>query len=236
MTVILILGYDLILVFTIDDLLKVKDRIQTKAKLIDMDLQVPENCYQLYERVKKDKIDVLINNAGFGVFGKFDKTDLVKELDMIDLNIKAVHILTKLFLRDMKKRNSGYILNISSSSAFQPGPLMAAYYATKAYVLRLTTAIYEELRREKSKVVVSVLCPGPVYTNFNKVANVEFNLRSLSSDYVAKYAIDKMFKKKLIIIPGLHMQILYFFSRILPTKIILMITYNIQRRKTSEKL
>ena len=91
------LGYDVILVArNKDDLLKVKDRIQTKAKLIDMDLQVPENCYQLYERVKKDKIDVLINNAGFGVFGKFDKTDLVKELDMIDLNIKAVHI-TKLF-------------------------------------------------------------------------------------------------------------------------------------------
>ena len=230
-------GYDLILVARDKkELEEVKHIIKTNARIIDLDLTIEDNCYKLYELVKKDNIDILVNNAGFGVFGKFDKTDLDIELEMINLNIKAVNILTKLFLRDMKKRNKGYILNVSSSSAFQAGPLMAVYYATKAYILRLTLAIYEELRREKSKVVVSVLCPGPVRTNFNKVANVEFELRSLSSGYVAKYGIDMMFKNKLVIVPGFYMRFLHLLSRILPTKLALVITYNIQRRKTSKKL
>jgi short-subunit dehydrogenase len=150
---------------------------------------------------------------------------------MIDLNIKSLHTLTKLFLKDMKAKDHGYILNVSSSAAFQPGPLMATYYATKAYVLRLTTALYEELRKDGSSVVVSTLCPGPVRTNFNKVANVDFELQSLTSSYVAKYAIDSMFKKKLIIIPGLYMKIACIFSRIISTKSILKISYKIQRRK-----
>jgi short-subunit dehydrogenase len=150
---------------------------------------------------------------------------------MVDLNIKTVHILTKLFLKDFKKKDKGYILNVSSSAAFQAGPLMSTYYATKAYVLRLTTAIYEELRRDKSNVVVSVLCPGPVKTNFNRVANVKFELKSVSSEYVAKYAIDKMLKKKLIIIPTFYMKIIIFFNRLLPIKTMLKIAYNIQKKK-----
>lgn len=210
---------------------KASKEIKTKSIVIDLNLDTEDNCFKLYEMVKDENVDILINNAGFGLFGKFDKTDLKKELSMIDLNIKTVHILTKLFLSDMKKKNSGYILNVASSAAFQPGPLMATYYGTKAYVLRLTTSIYEELRRDHSKVVVSTLCPGPVETNFNKVANVEFEIKSLSSKYVAKYAIDKMFKKRLIVIPGLYMKASYILSRITPTKLILRIAYRIQRRK-----
>lgn len=110
---------------------------------------------------------------------------------------------------------------------------MATYYATKAYVLRLTTALYEEQRREKTNIVVSVLCPGPVKTNFNNIANVEFSVKPLSSKYVAKYAINQMFKRKLIIIPGLYMKLSYIFSRFLPIKSILKITYNIQRKKNN---
>ena len=154
-----------------------------------------------------------------------------KELNMINVNITAVHILTKLFLKDFVKRDSGYILNVSSSAAFQAGPLMATYYGTKAYVLRLTTAIYEELRKLKSNVHVSVLCPGPVKTNFNNVANVKFEIKSTTSEYVSKYAIDKMFKNKLIIIPTFYMKVIIFFSRISPIKLALKMAYKIQNKK-----
>ena len=108
---------------------------------------------------------------------------------------------------------------------------MTTYYSTKAYVLRLTTSLYEELRRDKSNVVVSCLCPGPVDTNFNKVANVKFSVKPLDSEFVAKYAIDEMFNKKLIIIPGFKMKLANFFSRFCSTKFLAKITYNIQKKK-----
>lgn len=226
-------GYDLILVArNKDNLQNLKDELKTNVEIISLDLGSAQNCKKLYEKVKDKNIDVLINNAGFGDIGLFRKTDMDKELSMIDLNIKAVHILTKLFLRDFVKRDSGYILNVSSASAFQPGPLMATYYSTKCYVYHLTLAIYEELRRIKSNVKVSCLCPGPVNTNFNKVANCEFKVKSLSSEYVAKYAINKMFKNKLLIIPGFKIKLVYLFGRFIPNKLKLRITYNIQHRKT----
>ena len=226
-------GYDLILVARNEkELEKLKNELQTNIKIISMDLSSVENCKNLYEQVKDDNIDILVNNAGFGTIGAFRKTDMDKELSMIDLNIKAVHILTKLFLNDFIKRDSGYILNVSSASAFQPGPLMATYYSTKCYVYHLTLALYEELRRIKSNVKVSCLCPGPVNTNFNKVANCEFKINALSSEYVAKYAIDKMCKNKLLIIPGFTIKLVYIFGKFVPNKIKLKITYNIQHRKT----
>ena len=228
-------GYDLILVARNEDKLnELKKELDTDVQIISMDLGESDNCKKLYEKVKEDNIDILINNAGFGLIGSFRKTDIDKELDMIDLNIKAVHILTKLFLNDFIKRDSGYILNVSSSASFQPGPLMATYYSTKAYVTHLTLALYEELRKLNSNVKISCLCPGPVDTNFNNVANCEFKIKSLSSEYVAKYAIDKMFKNKLMIIPGLNIKLAYFFGRFVSTKLKLKITYNIQYRKTKK--
>lgn len=227
------LGHEVILVSRDDEALKkVQKNIKGKSRVIVMDLNDKNNCIKLHKMVEKDNIDILINNAGFGTFGEFIDTSLDKELDMINVNITAVHILTKLFLKDFVKRDSGYILNVSSSAAFQPGPLMATYYSTKAYVLRLTTALYEELRKIKSNVHVSVLCPGPVKTNFNNVANVKFEIKSTTSEYVAKYAIDKMFKNKLLIIPGFNIKLLYIFGRLMPSKLKLKITYNIQFRKT----
>ena len=228
-------GHDLILVARDNKKLEeLQKELNTNIKVISMDLSNIDNCKKLYEQVKDDNIDILINNAGFGTIGSFRKTDLDKELNMIDLNIKAVHILTKLFLNDFVKRDSGYILNVSSSASFQPGPLMATYYSTKSYVTHLTLAIYEELKHMNSNVKISCLCPGPVDTNFNKVANCEFKIKSLSSQYVAKYAIDKMFKNKLMIIPGLNIKLVYLFGRFVPTKLKLKITYNIQYRKTQK--
>lgn len=224
-------GYDLILVSRNIDEVTFQKSLKVDVKLIKCDLSKESEILKLYDKVKKEDIDVLINNAGFGMFGEFYKGDLNRELDMIGVNITAVHILTKLFLKDFIKKDSGYILNVASSAAFQPGPLMATYYATKAYVLRLTTSIYEELRKEKSNVVISALCPGPVKTNFNKVANVKFNIKSVDSKYVADYAIKKMFQKKLIIIPTVFMKTLIFFNRFTSTKMSAKISYKIQSKK-----
>jgi len=197
------------------------------------DLSSEQKVKELYVLCRNDDIDILINNAGFGVFGRFTKTDINRELEMLDVNVRAVHILTKLFLKDMKKKNTGYILNVSSSASFGPGPLMASYYASKAYVLRLTEAIYMELKksRQKNNVIISCLCPGPVDTNFNDVAGVSFAVKPLTSEYVAKYAIDKMFKGKLLIIPGFKMKCAKFFGRFISDKMLMQITYNIQRKK-----
>ena len=225
-------GYDLILVARDKEKLnKLKKDLKTNVEIISIDLSSVENCKKLYEQVKNKNIDILINNAGFGAIGLFREIDLDKELSMINLNIKAPQVLTKLFLNDFIKRDSGYILNVSSASAFQPGPLMATYYSTKCYVYHLTMALYEELRKIKSNVKISCLCPGPVDTNFNRVANCEFKIDSLSSEYVARYTIDKMFKNKLLIIPGLKIKLLYIFGRFIPNKLKLKITYNIQQKK-----
>lgn len=226
------MNYDLILVArSIDKLEEIKKDFKTNVTLYQYDLSNIDNCYKLYDKVKSEDIDIIINNAGFGVFGSFDKTNIDRELEMINLNIKAVHILTKLFLKDFKKENKGYILNVASSAAFLPGPLMASYYASKAYVLHLTEALYEELRRDKSKVYVGVLCPGPVDTNFNNVAGVKFGVKAMNSKDVASYAIKCMFKKKLIIIPGMSIKLIYYFGKILPLKCLLKVTYNIQKAK-----
>lgn len=227
------LGYDLILVArNKEKLQELQKELKTDVKIVVADISQESKIKELYVLCKNDNIDILINNAGFGLFGEFESTDMTREMEMIDVNIKAVHMITKLFLKDMIKRDSGYILNVSSSASFQAGPLMATYYATKAYVTRLTVAIYEELRRKKSNVHISCLCPGPVKTNFNDVANVEFSMKGLDSDYVAKYAIDKMLKKnKLIIVPGKKMKTLIFFNRFISTKRAAKIVYKFQKRK-----
>jgi len=215
---------------------KLQKELGDKAKVIIMDVSSTFNCMQLYNQVKKEKVDILINNAGFGLFGEFADTNIDKELDMIDLNIKGVHTLTKLFLKDFRKRDKGYILNVASSAAFTPGPLMSTYYASKAYVLNLTEAIHEELKQTKSNVHISALCPGPVATEFNKVAHGTFAIREANSYKVAKYAIDKMFKNKMIIVPTLLMKLTLFFNRFAPYRLSLMIAYNIQMRKESRNL
>lgn len=228
------LGYELILVARDEEKLKELCNVLKKTKYYAYDLCDVNNMYKLYEDTKNEKIDFLINNAGFGLFGYFDETDLDKELRMIDLNIKSVHVLTKLYLKDFVKRDSGHILNVASSAGFLVGPYLSTYYASKNYVLKLTMAIGEELSRKKSKVKISALCPGPVDTNFNKVAGGHFNTSSLTSEYVAKYGVDKTLKGKMIIIPGLKIKLGVFFARFLPYKLLLKIMYNIQYNKKNK--
>lgn len=229
-------GIDLILVArNKDELLKIKANVKVNVVVIELDLLKEKNVFKLYEMCKDRNIDILINNAGFGLFGLFTETDLDRELEMIDLNIKAYHILTKLFLKDFVEKDNGYILNVASSAGFMAGPRLSTYYATKNYVLKLTMAINEELRQSGSNVVVSALCPGPVNTNFNKVAHGEFSIKEASPKYVAEYAINKLFKKKMIIIPTFRIKLGIFLLRILPYRIQLIYCYHIQGKKLGIK-
>lgn len=230
-------GYELILVARSKEKLEyVQSKMPTKTTIVVMDLSNEQKVKELCVLMKNENIDMLVNNAGFGNFGEFSETELSKDMEMINTNIKAVHILTKFALKNMIKKDYGYILNVASSAGFMPGgPLLSTYYATKYYVLSLTEAINYELKKKKSNVIVSALCPGPVDTNFNNVANVTFKTKALSSKFVAKYAIDEILEnKKLIIIPGRKMKLAKFFSRFLSDKALLRITYKIQRKKLTK--
>lgn len=230
------LGYNLIIVARNKEALgNLKKELEKESRkqviVMQEDLGDIQNCYDLYEKTKNIDIDILVNNAGFGVFGRFTETDLQKEINLINTNITAVHILTKLYLKDMIKNNKGHILNVASTAGMEPGPLMATYYASKAYVIRMSRAISKELKKEKSNVKISILCPGPTNTNFNNVANVVFKAPTMSSEKVAKYGIDKTLKGKLIIVPGFTNKCVRFFSKALPDAILEEGAYHIQRRK-----
>ena len=228
------ISYELILVDKDGSSLeKLKSDLKNDHKFIVTDLSDLKKVKDLYIITRKDNIDMLINNAGFGLYGDYNSCDLLTELDMINVNVVAVHVLTRMFLKDMVKKDNGYILNVASSAGLlRGGPLMSCYYGTKGYVVDFTCALYEELRRNKSHVVVSCLCPGPVSTNFNKVAGVNFNIKSLSASDVARYGLKRMYlDKKLIIVPGFWVRVGIFVSRFLPVKWLLRITYNIQRKK-----
>ena len=217
-------GYDLILVARDEKKLEeVKKQLKTETKIVVMDISKEENCKKIYEENKD--IDILINNAGFGDCGHFEETSLDKDIQMIHTNIIAYHILTKLYLKEMIKKDSGKILNVASIAGFMPGPLMTTYYSTKNYVVRFSESIREELRRKKSKVQISILCPGPVDTNFNKVADVEFALKGLSSEYVAKYAINKFFKGKFYIVPGWKIKLARIGAKLAPASFVAKISY-----------
>ena len=227
------LGYDLILVARDKvKLEEVQNKLSKKSKIVIIDLANEKKIKDLYMLVKNENIDLLINNAGFGLFGDYEDVDLLKELEMIDVNVKAVHILTRMFLKDMDKRGSGRIINVASSAGLlKGGPLMSTYYATKSYVVSFSLAIYEELRRKNSNVKISVLCPGPVDTNFNNVAGVKFNIKSLTAEYVAKYAIKKLEKGKFYIVPGIDVKLAKLGAKLAPAPFVSKITYKIQERK-----
>ena len=197
-----------------------------------MDLIDRDGCRKLHDDIKKEygTIDILVNNAGFGTCGYFTETNLEKELGMIDTNIVALHILTKLFLQDMIEKDSGRILNVASIAGFMPGPLMATYYSTKAYVVRLTQSIRHELYKMKSNVKICALCPGPVDTNFNKVADVKFSLKEADSKTVARYAVKKLLKNRTLIFPG-GVWLGRFFAKIMPDQLLAFFCYYAQKKK-----
>lgn len=225
-------GYDLILVGrSLSRLEQVLPKLSHKrARLLALDLSKQEHCLELYRQCR-GQVDLLINNAGFGLFGEFSKTRLDTELNLLDLNVKAAHILTKLFLREMVKNDRGTILNVASVAGYLPGPMMAAYYASKAYLLRLDLAIWKELKRRHSRVVISTLCPGPVDTGFNRRAGVQFALPGRSSFWVASYALKQLESKKRVILPGWEAKAVAALSKIAPEGLLLEGAWLAQRRK-----
>lgn len=212
---------------------EVQEQYGVKVRMFCHDLSKPEECMKLVDEVSRVNVDVVINSAGFGVFGSFDETSLEDELKMIDVNIKAVHILTKLFLQKFKKRDSGFILNVASIAGFMAGPEFSSYYASKSYVLQLTKAIHEELRYVKSNVYIGAFCPGPVRTEFNEIAGAEFAISGISDVEAAEYAIEKMFDGQMIIVPTAAAKLLSVASRLVPTNIMLAATGAVQRSRKS---
>ena len=181
-------------------------------------------------------IDVFINNAGLGVFGEFLSTDTEKELAMLYVNICAMHILFKHYLKLFQKKNKGYILNVSSSAAFFPGPLFSAYYASKAYIYRLTRGVIHELKKSKSNVHVSVFLPGPILTEFNEKAGVNPGKGAITPQYAAEISIKKMFNKKHIIIPNFTTKLTHLASVLLPEAITEKIVYHLQKAKRCDSV
>ena len=228
-------GFDLILASrNTAKMRKLQKLLPTHVDIVTVDLTKEADCYRLYETVKNMPIDLVINNAGMGAVGQFAEIPLEKELDMLNLNVRAVHILTKLFLQDFVRRDYGYILNVASSAGFIAGPLMASYYAGKNYVLRLTQAVAEELRQEGSRVRVSALCPGPVDTDFNRNANAKSAVKGISPKKAAAAGLKGVFAGKTVILPDGGTYATRLMQRILPEKCLLPLTYAIQKRKEDE--
>ena len=200
------------------------------------DLADPKAPLALYDDIRAAglEVDVLVNNAGFGLYGVFYRSDLQTELDMIQVNITAVVHLTKLFVRDMVERKSGRIMNVASTAAFQPGPLQPVYYASKAFVLSFTEAIANELRG--TGVTATALCPGPTPTEFQKRANVG-NVRGLrlmmriNPDVVVRAGYDGMMKGKPVVVPGALNNTIIFLLRLFPRRTVTAAVRRVQAQR-----
>ncbi|WP_224247474.1 SDR family NAD(P)-dependent oxidoreductase [Hyalangium gracile] len=233
-------GYDVVLVARTESRLKaLADELTAKhgvrARVVAADLSDPAAVRQLMERLKAEdvRVDVLVNNAGYGSYGPFAETDLDSELRMIQVNISALTALTKAVLPGMLARRSGRILNVASTAAFQPGPLMAVYYATKAYVLSFSEALANETRG--TGVSVTCLCPGPTKTGFQEQAKMEESKLVKGKDImdsmtVARVGYEAMQRGQAVIIPGFMNKMLAQGARFLPRSTITSIVRKVQDR------
>ena len=229
-------GYDIIAVARRNEkLVELKNIVKTNLEILCLDVTMHESIEIISTYL--DETYIFINNAGFAVYGDLCSSDADNELKMLNTNIKAVHILTKLAAQKFVAKNSGYIMNVSSVAAFFSGPLLSSYYASKAYVYKLSIALYNELKFKKSKVNVSVLCPGPIRTEFEKTAKISFGIgnEKYAGFIIADKAIDKMLKGKCIIIPGILMKTAVIISRIFPEKFLGKLIYIIQNKFIKEQ-
>ena len=181
---------------------------------------------------QEDHIDVVINNAGFGVCGSLLETDPAKEEEMVQVNVAAMRRLFQFMLRRMQAQGGGTILNVASSAGLLPGgPYMAGYYASKAYVVSLTRGAAQELREKRSPVYVCALCPGPVNTEFNDRAGVVFALKGITPEFCVDEAIHGMLHHKTIIIPSAFMRLCTSAQKLLPTPLLMPIVARQQKKK-----
>lgn len=229
-------GYNLVLAArreqSLQSFAEALSKIGIDIRIVACDLSTIDGCNQLLSSLEGLSIHIFINNAGFGDCGIFLNQDLDRELSMIDVNVRAVHYLTKKIIRYMNAKNKGYLLNVASSAGLIPaGPYMATYYATKAYVTSFTRALAAELEEQGSNVYIGCLCPGPVETEFNQVANVEFSLKGIPASYCANYAINQMKKRVVVIIPTIHMKLALTGGRYVPQSLLIKLTAHQQKKK-----
>ena len=226
-------GYDLLLVARRADRMQaLADTLPVRCEIFPADLTRREECNRLVQALQDRKVDLFINNAGFGECGAFLQTDLDRELQMMDLNVGAVHILTKKMVEKMERQGSGALLNVGSSAGLLPaGPWMATYYATKSYVVSLTSGVAAELKAAGSPVYLGCLCPGPVDTEFNAVAHVRFALPGLSARRCVTAALAGIRRRKTIIVPGRGMAAAMALSRLVPRRMLIPLVAHQQRRK-----
>ncbi|EPG67836.1 SDR family oxidoreductase [Leptospira wolffii] len=220
-------GYDLILVArnqkSLASAKKELEKLGAGVEILSADLSDPKSPKKIYDFAKKKKaiVDLLVNNAGFGTNGKFHALDLKEELNLIQVNVTSLVELTHLFLKDMRDRHSGKILNVASTAAFQPGPMMTNYYASKAYVLYFSEGIAEEVR--KDGVTVTCLCPGPTKTEFFKRAEMDGSAilnsglvpKANASD-VAKIGYEAVKSGRTVVVSGIANKLMAQSVRISP--------------------
>ena len=235
-------GGDVVLVARGEDALnKLKSELESKhnikATVIVADLAKPDSCEKIFKATEDAgiQVDILINNAGFGGYGKFHERDIAKDQEMMQVNVVSLVTLTHLYLQGMVRRNSGRILHVASSAAFMPGPQMAVYYATKSFVVSFSQSIAKEL--SNTNVTSTVLCPGPVDTNFAKAGDVEGIFatsitKPATPQSVAKCGYDAMMKGKLVKIPGWSLNLmLNGIIPLLPRKLVLKISAKSMEKK-----
>lgn len=226
-------GYHLMLVARrTDRLQKLSDSLTVECEIFPADLSQKSECLRLADALENRTVDLFINNAGFGDCGAFLQSDLDKELDMLSVNVRALHILTKRMVKKLYRQGFGSLLNVGSCAGLMPaGPYMATYYATKAYVVSLTSAVAQELREAHSPVYVGCLCPGPVNTEFNAVANVEFALHGITPEFCVRCALNGMRRRKTVIVPGTVMAAAMSVGRLLPRRTYIQIAGAQQKKK-----
>ncbi|HWS55435.1 MAG TPA: SDR family oxidoreductase [Pyrinomonadaceae bacterium] len=237
-------GHDLVLVARSRDKL---ERLASElgaqrgvaARVIPKDLARAEAPQEIFDELRGAgvRVDALVNNAGFGTYGPFVETDLRSELDLLQVNVAALTHLTKLFLPAMVERRRGYVMQVASTAAFQPGPLMAVYYASKAYVLHFSEALANEL--EGTGVVVSALCPGPTETGFVAAAGMGdsklFDRGAMSARAVAEAGYRGMLAGKSVVIPGLRNNLLARAVGFMPRGLITRVVRRIQEKRSEKK-
>ena len=226
-------GYNLLLVARrADRLEKLSDQLTTVCEIFTADLSKKSECLRLVKALEGRRVDLFINNAGFGACGAFSETDVGKELSMLRVNVLAMHRLFKFTLRKMEAQGFGTILNVASSAGLLPGgPYMAGYYASKAYVVSLTRGVARELQELHSPVYVCALCPGPVDTEFNDRAGVVFALKGITPEFCVQEAMHGMMHRRIIIVPSAFMRACTTAQKLLPASLLMPIVARQQKKK-----
>ncbi len=229
-------GYALILVARQRDKLEeLAKTLQVSVTVIPKDLSLPDSPREIFDELSQKSIpvDILVNNAGFGTYGRFTEIPVEDGLQMLQVNMVALTHLTRLFLPAMIKNKDGKILNVASTAAFQPGPLMAGYYASKAYVVSFSEALAFELK--STGVTVTALCPGPTRTEFQARANMKesklFTGSIMDADTVAEIGYKGLMQGKRVVIPGFNNKFMAFLSKVSPNSIVMQIIYNMQKKR-----